>query len=239
MSGARDSEAQGALPLAEGPQPVKAPAGLGRVRDFLIAKPELIREDEGLMRALGVRPIAANVVDFGPAALARVEEARQRETSARQEIEGVAKANFAAQAETHAVVVDLLEARNNADLARRVNAAAVDRFGLACGVIAVEGPGGTPAGWRALPVGFTDLILGPEGLARLGPVEGGEELFGAASGQVRSMALLRMAIWPDGRPAILAFGSPEAGGFRRDMGAELVAFLARVVERTAERWPPV
>ena len=26
-------------------------------------------------------------------------------------------------------------------------------------------------------------------------------------------------------------------GFTEDMGAELVAFLARVVERTAERWP--
>ena len=238
MSGARESEAQPTLPLADGVQPTKAPAGLGRVRDFLIAKPELIREDEGLMRALGLRPIAPNVVDFGPAALARVEEARQRETSARYEIEQIAKANFAAQAETHAVVVDLLEARNNADLARRVNAAATERFGLAAGVIAAEGPGSVPTGWRVLPTGFTDLILGPEGLARLGAIEGGEEIFGDGGAKVRSMALLRMAIWADGRPAILAFGSSEAEGFRRDMGAELVAFLARVVERTAERWPP-
>jgi uncharacterized protein YigA (DUF484 family) len=239
MSGARESEAQTALRSGEGAAQAKTPTGLGRVRDFLIAKPELIREDEALMRALGVRLIAANVVDFGPAALARVEQARQRETTARQEIEQVAKANFAAQAETHAVVVDLLEARNNADLARRVNAAAVERFGLAAGAIAAEGPGAVPTGWRVLPTGFTDLILGPEGLARLGPVEGGEELFGEAAGRVRSMALLRMAVWPDGRPCILAFGSSEPDGFRSDMGAELVAFLARVVERTAERWPPV
>jgi uncharacterized protein YigA (DUF484 family) len=231
VSNARESENR----PADDPAP-KAPPGLGRVRDLLIAKPELIRGDEGLMRALGVRPIAANVVDFGPAALGRLEEARDRESTARQEIEQVARANFAAQAQTHAVVVDLLEARNNADLARRVDAAAVDRFGLAAGVIAVEGD--APAGWRAVPAGFTDLIVGPEGLARLGPLESGEEIFGDRAQQIRSMALIRMAIWSEARPAILAFGAAEAAGFRRDMGAELVAFLARVVERTAERWPP-
>jgi uncharacterized protein YigA (DUF484 family) len=229
VSNARESENR----PADDPAP-KAPPGLGRVRDLLIAKPELIRGDEGLMRALGVRPIAANVVDFGPAALGRLEEARDRESTARQEIEQVARANFAAQAQTHAVVVDLLEARNNADLARRVDAAGVDRFGLAAGVIAVDSKGPR----RAVPAGFIDLILGPEGLARLGPLESGEEIFGDRAQQVRSMALIRMAIWSEARPAILAFGAAEAAGFRRDMGAELVAFLARVVERTAERWPP-
>jgi uncharacterized protein YigA (DUF484 family) len=222
------------------PQPAaeKIPVGLGRVRDLLIAKPELIRGDEGLMRALGVRPIAANVVDFGPAALARLEAARDRESTARQEIEQIARANFAAQAETHAVIIDLLEARNNADLARRVNEAATERFGLVAGVIAVEGPGPVPAGWRALPSAFVDVILGPDGLARLGPACAAEELFGPAASEVQSMALVRMGIWTDGRPAVLAFASAEPDGFRPDMGAELVAFLARVVERTAERWPP-
>ena len=34
-----------------------------------------------------------------------------------------------------------------------------------------------------------------------------------------------------------AFGSTDPEGFTPEMGAELVAFLARVVERTAERWP--
>ena len=75
-------------------------------------------------------------------------------------------------------------------------------------------------------------------MARLGPAFATEELFGAAATEVQSVALVRMAIWSDGRPAVLAFASADADGFRPDMGAELVAFLARVVERTAERWPP-
>jgi uncharacterized protein YigA (DUF484 family) len=62
-------------------------------------------------------------------------------------------------------------------------------------------------------------------------------LFGERAEQVRSMAMVRLAIWEPSRQGLLAFGSADDEGFTPDMGAELVAFLARVVERTAERWP--
>jgi len=54
---------------------------------------------------------------------------------------------------------------------------------------------------------------------------------------VKSMAMVRMAIWEPARQGVLAFGSPDAKGFTPEMGSELVAFIARVFERTAERWP--
>src|SRR4051812_24731412 len=109
------------------------------VRDFLRDHPAMVREDAALLEDLGLRINAANVVEFGPAALARHVAARVRETNARQHLESTARVNFAAQAQTHAAVVELLEARNNADLARRIDDVARLRFGLACGVIAVEG----------------------------------------------------------------------------------------------------
>ena len=64
-----------------------------------------------------------------------------------------------------------------------------------------------------------------------------ELLLGDRAPQVRSMAMVRMAIWEPSREGLLAFGSADEHGFTEDMGVELVAFLARVVERTAERWP--
>lgn len=213
-----------------------AVAGWAKARALLLDRPDLLRDDAELMQALGVRP--ANVVEFGPAALARLEAARARETTARQEIESLARANFHAQAQTHALIVDLLEARNNADLARRVQKAAEDRFGLAAGAIAVEGPGRAPVGWRGLPCGMVDLILG-DSLARMGSPVAAAELFGDHAEEVQSIALVRMALWSPLRQGLLAFGSRETCGFTPDMGAELVAFLARVVERTAERWPPL
>ncbi len=214
------------------------PAGWAEARALLLRAPDLLREDLGLLQTLGLKRAEANVVDFMPAALGRLEAARARETTARQEIEALARANFHAQSQTHALIIDLLESRNNADLARRVQQAAEERFGLIAGAIAVEGPGRTPVGWNALHAGMVDLLLG-DATARMGPVVAAADLFGPLADEVHSMALVRMAIWSPGRQGVLAFGSAETDGFTRDMGAELVAFLARVVERTAERWPPL
>lgn len=209
------------------------------LRRQLLAHSERVREDETLLQALGLKLDHPNVLEFGPAALSRLEAARTREMTARQEIEAVARANFAAQAQTHAMAVGLLEARNNADLARRVDEGARARFGVTCGVIALEGPGPIPFGWRGLPSGLTDMLMGPDRLTRMGVCAGAAELFGDAAVEVKSAALIRMAIWAPPRYAVLAFGSADPQGFTADMGAELVAFLARVVERTAERWPPL
>jgi uncharacterized protein YigA (DUF484 family) len=208
------------------------------VRRFLADNPEFLREDEGLLGELGLKVDAGNVVDFGPAVLARVHAAHQREAMQRQQIEEVARANFSAQAQTHGAVVDLLDARNHADLAARVDEIARSRFGLAAGVIAVEGPERVPAGWTVLVEGQVDMILdGSHRLARMGHAPTALGLFGERAETIASMAMVRMAIWEPSRQGLLAFGSSDPEGFTPDMGSELVAFLARVVERTAERWP--
>lgn len=207
------------------------------IKAFLRAHPALIREDGALLDDLGLRLNAANVVEFGPAALARHVAARVRESNARQQLESTARVNFAAQAQTHAAVVEILESRNNADLARRIDEVARLRFGLAAGVVAVEGPGATPAGWKALDELMADQIFGHEGVAWMGQTAHAEALFGARAAEVQSCALVRIALWSTAREGVLAFGSADPEGFTPDMGAELVAFLARVVERTAERWP--
>lgn len=208
------------------------------VRRFLADNPEFIREDGGLLDELGLRVAAGNVVDFGPAALARVHAAHQREAMQRQQIEETARANFSAQAQTHGAVIDILDARNHSDLAWRLDELSQHRFGLAAGVIALEATERVPAGWKMLVEGQVDMILGsPSRLARMGFAPTALGLFGERAQQVRSMAMVRMSIWDPAREGLLAFGSADPEGFTEDMGVELVAFLARVVERTAERWP--
>ena len=213
--------------------------GWDEVRAFLLREPDRLRDDDNLLSALGLKPTAANVVEFMPAALSRLEKARAEEMSARQAIEAAAQANFAAQAQAHAAVVEFIEARNHADLARRVDEAARHRFGLVAGVIALEGPERAPVAWRDVGPGGVDDLLGREGLARLGhlPEPEAELVFGDRAEQVMSAALVRIALWSPARQGLLAFGSPEEDGFTPSMGSELGAFLARVVERTAERWP--
>ena len=208
-------------------------------RALMLQNPDLVREDDELLRTLGLKQAPSNVVEFGPAALARLEAARERESSARQEVESLARANFTAQAQTHALILELLEARNNADLAYRLNEAAQRRFGLEAASIAIEGPGRAPAGWRLMPAGLLDLILGVDGFCRMGQCIGGDELFGDEAEHVKSIALVRITLWEPARQGVVAFGSGEREGFTPEMGVELVAFLARVVERIAERWPAI
>lgn len=207
------------------------------VRGFLTDHPNLVRSDEDLLARLGLKVRSDNIVEFGPAALARLSEAKSRERAARTRVEATARANFAAQAQTHAAVADLLEARNHADLARRLDETARLRFGLVAGIIAVERPGNAPAGWRLLPESGVDGLICGGGLARMGEPGAAQTLFDARAGEIRSVAIVRLAIWTPVRQGVVVFGSPDAGGFTVDMGSELVAFLARVIERTAERWP--
>ncbi len=207
------------------------------LKAYLKANPEILTGDPELLSDLGLKPIAPNVLEFGPVALSRVSAAHKKESTERRKLEAVAQANFAAQAQTHAAVVDLLEARNHSDLARRVDEVARLRFGLAAGVLALEGPGRVPAGWRPLVEGQVDLILGPRKLALMGHTPTALGLFGDAAAEVNSCALVRLAIWEPVREGVIAFGSADAKAFTADMGSDLVAFLARVVERTAERWP--
>ena len=215
------------------PKASEAAAGWPSVRAFLVNHPNLVREDAELLGDLGVRLDAANVVQFVPAALARHIDAHRRESSARQALEATARANFDAQAQCHAGVVDLLDARGNSELAQRLDQTARLRFGLLTGSVAVEGK--APAGWVRLDEGMVDMVLGEDRLTRLGETGFGILLFPDAAEAVQSMALIRLTVW--GRPGLLAFGSADVDAFTADMGCELITFLARVLERTAERWP--
>lgn len=207
------------------------------MKAYLKANPEIITSDPDFLADLGLKSTISNVVEFGPVALSRVAAAHKQESRERRKLEAIARANFAAQAQTHATVIDLLEARNHSDLARRMDEVARLRLGLAAGVLALEGPGRVPAGWRPLVEGQVDLVLGPRKLALMGHTPTALGLFGDSAADVKSCALVRLAIWEPAREGIIAFGSANPDAFTADMGPDLVAFIARVVERTAERWP--
>ena len=71
------------------------------VRRFLSDNPEFLTGDDGLLGELGLKVAAGgNVVEFAPAAMARIHAAHQAEASQRQYLEATAQANFAAQART-------------------------------------------------------------------------------------------------------------------------------------------
>jgi uncharacterized protein YigA (DUF484 family) len=224
---------------SEAAQSLAAPPDGEALREAIRLNADWLRQETDLLGELGLRLDAANVVDFGPIALSRVSEAHRRESSERRRLEAVARANYAAQAQTHAAVIDLLEAQSLHDLARRLDETARTRFGLAMGAIAIElgeGHDAAPDGWVALAEGQVDAILGSHRLSKLGRCPTAAGLFGALAPQIGSAALMRLQMGRPARLGVIAFGAFDPGAFSAEMGAELVTFLARVAERTAERW---
>jgi hypothetical protein len=206
------------------------------IKGWLREQPELLHSDPDLLSDLGLRVDAANVVDFGPQALAKAKAAGRAAATARRQLESLAKAHFAAQAQTHGAVLDLLESRNPSDLGRRMDELATLRFGLVGAVTALEEPGRAPAGWVVLQPGGVDSLMNGGRMARLGALKSAFPLFGDRAPVVRSVALARIGPWTPQRTGLIAFASPDPEGFTPQMGAELVGFLARVAERIAERW---
>jgi len=84
--------------------------------------------------------------------------------------------------------------------------------------------------------GQVDLTLGDGKPARIGVVPTALGLFGLAAEHVGSVALVRLSIGEPARTGVLAFGAESPDAFSPDMGHELIDFVARVVERIAERW---
>lgn len=205
----------------------------GLLPDFV----QELKQDRELLDKLGLQPKTRNLIDFGPAALSRLEAKAIRDFDMRRQIEATARANFEAQGQAHAMALSLMEARNHSDLARRLNEEVRNRFGLVCATIALEDTAPIPLGWMTLDYGGVDYIIGETGLSLLGPDGVCRALFGDEVRRIKSAAVIRTAMWREGRPGAVAFGSADWEGFSPDMGAELVAFIARVVERVAERWP--
>lgn len=207
--------------------------GAETVRAALLRRPDILTGDPEILQTLGLalRP-DARVVEFGPAALARVSETARVESEARARLEAVARANFAAQAQTREAVIDLLDANDPADLALRLDDIARARFGLQAGALGIEGPE-AQGGWRQLPEGGVSQLLEDDARILLGFRPTALGLFGDQAPFIRSMALARLDL--PGGPGLLGFGSGDPEGFTPDMGPELVAFMARVAERLARR----
>lgn len=208
-----------------------------RVKNFLRAHPETVRDDADLIALLGLRIDVANLIDFGPIALERAMANTRTEAAARQRLEAAAKANHSAQRAILGAALDMLDSRDLADLARCVDDIAIGRFALVAGVLAVESKTAMPEPWVTLAPGQVDLLLPSGETERLGHLPTAQGLFGRRFPKIASSALLRLMLWDDMRPAILAFGSADPEGFTPGMETQLLIFLGRIIERAVRPWP--
>lgn len=148
--------------------------------------------------------------------------------------------NMAVLTRVHTAILVLLGAGNLEDLIRMIGAdmlLPLDVDAAALGLESGAGEGIAPSGFRRLAPGYVDAVLGPDTDVQLvAGLDGGGELFGDQAPFIRSAAFARLRPGPAAPGGILALGSRGAETFHPAQGSDLLAFLARVVERLTHRF---
>jgi len=204
--------------------------------DFLVDHPELFETLNTPQRENG------NVVDFQQAMVLRLKEENERLRNAQEFLVGTARNNQSIQSRVHDSVLAILRASSfesmvqtvTTDLAVLLDVDAVT-IGVETGDVPI--PKAYAAGIRALPEGAVDSMLGSNrDVMLMSQVTGDPRLFGAASGLVRSQALVRLKASSQAPVGLLALGSRKDDGFAPGQGTELLGFLARALETMIRQW---
>ncbi|MEO1470463.1 MAG: DUF484 family protein [Pseudomonadota bacterium] len=261
------AEAAGApAAAAEAPGTVALdPAERELVRSLILADPALVLDDDGVMRALiqATGPLERNVVDLRDRLVERLETRLRRLADANRSMMAAAYENVASTEAVHAVVTELMAARDLAGLAAALAHALPARVSIAGARLVLEadvdeirtlehlGPGGHAV--VLMPRGAISAYLGqsprqdltaPETPAGPAPIvlrrarPETELVFGEVP--VASEALLPLDLHQGeagapGPAGLLALGASDPDRFTPDQATDLLAFLAAVTAHLARQ----
>jgi len=180
---------------------------------------------------------AGAVIDLAVHARRKQDAQIARLRAANEALVAMARANLAAQAQTHAAVLAVIEADSLAALDRNLAGRAAGSLGVDLVRVYIEGcaPLANARAVKGCAPGLVETLLGgkPE---QLGPVDArfADALYGPQGPGLRSQALAHMEIGQ--RTGVLCLAARDARAFTPDQGADLVHFLARAIERRMAPW---
>lgn len=215
------------------------------IRSLIVADPDLVLEDDQVMRRLvGDRSADRQVVDLRDRLVERLEQRLEKMVAHHRTVVAAAYENVEGTRQLHGAVLALIEPPDLSSFLHRLTHDVPRMLGLDEARLCLEtdvtetgpAPGFGPdlhGRVMALPEGTVAEYMSLEN-SHPGPVvlrEAGSEselIFGEAS-PVQSEALMRLAI--PGSAAMLAFGSADSHKFDPSHGTDLLAFFGGAVER--------
>lgn len=210
---------------------------LETLRAALRARPEIVTEDADLMAAIRAAETDGSVVDLGQRRRAQLETELRKVKATNDALIALAKANLAAQAQTHAAVLAVMEADSLAALDHKLASRVAGALSVDVVRVFIEGHAPLKDANALLGCSpeLTGALLGDEG-ERLGPVNPrfADSLYGPFGPDMRSEAIARLEI--SGHPGVLCLASREARTFTPDQGPDLLHFLGRALERRIAPW---
>lgn len=181
------------------------------------------------------------IADFQSFMIERLKNDKEKVLETTQAIVENARSNMNNQQRIQAVILRLLEARNFEEFIHIITMDMSSMLDTDISVFVVESNGQDipqilTSGIRVLPEGTINNWMGDQNVLLQDNISGIEAIYGGGANLVQSQALLRIDIAMDTPPAILAFGSRDPNMFSEGQATDLIAFLARVVERAFRSW---
>ncbi|MGY9049834.1 tyrosine recombinase XerC [Puniceibacterium antarcticum] len=224
------------------------------LRDTIISRPDVILEDQDLMRALIVaneRSMGGNIVDLRGIAMDRLEARLDRLEDTHRSVIAAAYENLAGTNQVHRAILRLLDQVEfepflkdlGGDVAEILNVAsvrlvlesaqnetdpAIRRMGT---VLSVAEPG-------FINIYLADgRIAAPVRQITLRQVHRADpQIYGDAAPSIYSEACLKLDFGPGRLPGLLVLGAKDPLQFSPQQGTDLLAFFAGVFERSMRRW---
>ena len=181
------------------------------------------------------------VADFQNYMIQRLKADKEQVITTTREIVENSRANMNNQQRVHKAVLRLLESNNFEDFIQSITMDLATILDVDIAVFVVESNGNEiphihTSGVRVIPPGTVDKWMGEKNVMLQDNISGIEAIYGGGAALVKSQILLRVDISMNTPPAILAFGSRDAGMFQEGQATDQVLFLARVIERCFRSW---
>lgn len=210
---------------------------------WLKANPNFIQRHPDILEHLTPpkENMGKGVADFQHYMVQRLKKDRDSITETTRDLIEVSRMNMNSVTRIHEATLKLLEARNFVQFIQAITMDLSTILDVDMSVLVVEASTGDipnmhASGIKVVPAGTIAQWMQGETVLLQSDIQGTEAIYGGGARLVRSQAVLRVDISMQTPPAVLCFGSRDPEMFRDGAGTELVAHLARVVERMFRLW---
>ena len=222
-------------------------------RDRIIAAPEALLEDAGVMNALigaNERAMGSNIVDLRGIAMERLGDRLDRLEDTHRTVIAAAYENLAGTNQVHRAILQLLDPLSFEDFLKALHGEVAQTLRVDCVRLVLESvqDAEDPALRRLGEVlyvaeagfiasyltGGRNVPLRPVVLRQVQPSS--DVLYGEKAGWIRSEALMKLDFGPGRLPGMLVMGAEDPHQFKPTHGTDLLAFFAGIFERTMRRW---
>ena len=223
------------------------------LRERIISQPDVILEDQDLMRALiaaNERAMGGNIVDLRGIAMDRLEARLDRLEDTHRSVIAAAYDNLAGTNQVHRAILRMLDPMEFETFLRDLGGEVadilrVDSMRLVLESVQNDSDPSVKRLGNVLSVaepGFVERYLtdgrgNPHRQVTLRQIDDSDpRIHGDAAAHIRSEACLRLDFGPGRLPGMLVMGAEDPHQFTPQHGSDLLTFFAGVFERAMRRW---